>query len=63
MLKKISKKCVFLGFFVFEISISRPECGRLPKNCGRVSNAQNIYQNNFGDIGTNIDEKNPQFGF
>ena len=27
-----------------------------------MSNAQNIYQNNFGDIGTKIDEKNQQFG-
>jgi hypothetical protein len=27
-----------------------------------MSNAQNIYQKHFGDIGTKIDEKNPQFG-
>jgi hypothetical protein len=27
-----------------------------------MSNPQNIYQNNFGDIGTKIAEKNPQFG-
>ena len=27
-----------------------------------MSNAQNIYQKTFGDIGTKIDEKNPQFG-
>jgi hypothetical protein len=27
-----------------------------------MSDAQNIYQNNFGDIGEKIDEKNPQFG-
>jgi hypothetical protein len=27
-----------------------------------MSNAQNIHQKHFGDIGTKIDEKNPQFG-
>jgi hypothetical protein len=27
-----------------------------------MSNAQNIYQNNFGDIGTRIGDKNSQFG-
>ena len=27
-----------------------------------MANAQNIHQKHFGDIGTNIDEKNPQFG-
>ena len=27
-----------------------------------MSNTQNTYQNNFGDIGTKIDETNIQFG-
>ena len=27
-----------------------------------MSNAQNTYQKTFGDIGTKIDEQNPQFG-
>jgi hypothetical protein len=27
-----------------------------------MSNAQNIYHENFGDIGTKIEGKNPHFG-
>ena len=41
--EKFFQKMRILGFFVFEISISRPEYVRLPKNCGWICQISKIF--------------------
>ena len=60
--KKHTKMRIFATFFFDPTLFLARNRQTAKKITWVIPNDQNIYQNNFGDIGTNIDEKNPQFG-
>ena len=55
------KMRIFRVFFCLKFEYLGRKVADSPKMLPGMSSAQNIYRKKFGDIGTRIDEKNPQF--
>ena len=60
--KKQKKRRIFATFFFDPPFFSAGNRQTSKKITSAIPNDQNVDQKNFGDIGTKIDEKNPQFG-
>ena len=60
--KKTHKNANLCYFLFLTPPFFRPETDKLPKKSHRPSQMTNVDQKHFGDIGTKIDGKNPQFG-